>query len=126
MIVSFVSIADENNKIEFTAKAEVRLDEIIFEDKSMSNTMISIKHENSSIILKRFGATNMLMEYRLGCLTSGYYRNNEGIDFEFEIYTRYLKVGNDKYSVSYDMIVENEIVSKISFELNFLENQQIM
>ncbi len=121
MIVSFISIDEDDNKIEYTSSADVINDKIIFMDKSTTNTNIMIYKKNDSLYLKRYGLIDMTMEYKLGNKTLGYYKNQDGIEFEFQTYTNYLEIKDDKYIVDYEMIVENDVVSKITFVLEILE-----
>lgn len=121
MIVSFISIDEEDNKIEYTSHADIDDNKIIFKDKSTNDTNIMVYQINDSLFLKRYGMIDMLMEYKLDCNTIGYYKNQDGIEFEFILHTNYLEIKDNKYIVDYEMIVGNDIVSKITFVLEILE-----
>ncbi len=121
MIVSFISIDEDNNKIEYTSHANIDNNKIIFKDKSTNDTNIMIYQESDSLYLKRYGMVDMIMEYKLGYKTKGYYKNQDGIEFEFQIFTKYLEINADKCIVDYQMIVENDVVSKTSVILEILE-----
>ena len=122
MVVSFRSLDSENNKIEYISEAEQVEDYIEFEDKSCFDTKIRLKIENGIAEFIRFGFISMSIKFQLNKITPGAYVNAEGLDFEFEIYTTELQIEKDKFSVRYNMIMDNNVISKHFIQIAFFKN----
>ena len=87
MKVSFISIDDEKNKINFTSDV-LYIDNIYrFNDGSTQNTTIELEIIGECVRLTRTGDINMYMLFDLNNITCGSYENNEGLEFDFEIKT---------------------------------------
>ena len=88
MKVSFLSIDDENNKINFSTEVTKVDNKYIFIDKTTPNTTIEIEVLGECIRLVRTGDTTMYMLYDLKNITSGSYENKEGLEFFLKGYEK--------------------------------------
>lgn len=122
MVVSFRSLDSENNKIEYIAEAKQVEDYIEFEDKSCFDTKIRLKVGNGIAEFTRVGFISMSIKFQLNETTPGAYVNAEGLDFEFEIFTTELQMDKDKLSVRYNMIMDNNVISKHFIQISFFKN----
>ncbi|MCM1130602.1 MAG: DUF1934 domain-containing protein [Roseburia sp.] len=117
MVVSFLSFDNEMNKTSFQSKAMQKGNEILFEDKSSIDTKIKITILENSLILERFGFIEMILHFCLDEYTRGTYRNKDGLEFDFEIYTKSLAIEKNKLKVSYDMLKDKEIINTFTFQV---------
>ena len=119
MKVSFISIDDENNKINFSTEV-TKVDNIYrFIDKTTNNTTIEIEVLGNSVRLTRIGDITMYMLYDINNITSGSYENVEGLEFNFEIKTTKLEVQNNKIRIDYSMIMDKQVMSSHKLSLLF-------
>lgn len=107
MKVTFLSLDDDNNKVYFTSDYSKVDDQIVFLDKSTPNTEIHLKIKDEEVILERIGSVNMQMIFNLKHLTKGFYNNDMGLDFNFQIKCHKLLCRNKKVNVEYDLILED-------------------
>lgn len=119
MKVSFISIDEEKNKVNFSAEVE-KVDNIYkFKDGSCENTFIELEVLGQCIRLTRTGDINMYMLFDLNNITSGSYENNEGLEFDFEVKTTKIEVSKSKIRIDYSMIMEKETLSSHKLSLLF-------
>lgn len=122
MYISFQSVDSENHKIEYLSEATLLENWIEFEDKSCVETKILLRIDNGQVELKREGFINMSIKFHLYEVTCGAYVNTDGLDFEFEIYTSELQIEEGKLMIKYDMIMDDEVISRHFIQLAFIEN----
>ncbi|MDE7385054.1 MAG: DUF1934 domain-containing protein [Anaeroplasmataceae bacterium] len=122
MFVSFLSFDQDKNKTSFQSEAKQNDNEIIFEDKSCPNTNIKISFLKNSFILERFGSTEMFMQFCLDKPTKGTYKNAYGLEFEFMVQTKTLTMDKNKVKVCYDMVMDQEVISTLTFQVVLFEN----
>ncbi len=117
MQVTFSSIDDQLNKIEFTSNLEQLEHHYWFEDKSMPNTMIHLWIEGNCIFLKRTGQTLMNMVFDPTEETLADYKSNIGLSFEFIIHCTKLSISSKQIIIHYEMKQDDDFISKhqISF-----------
>ncbi|MBD5390831.1 DUF1934 domain-containing protein [bacterium] len=120
MIVSFLSF-NENIKTAFQAEADQRKNTISFEDKSCPNTEIRISWFETSILLERFGQVEMNMLFSLEQPTKGFYKNQEGVEFEYTIHTDSLFISKNRIKVSYTLYLENQEITKTTFQVSLFQ-----
>lgn len=111
MIVTFHSLDNDNNKIYFKSEAQIIDDYIVFDDKSIENTKIYLKYNSSSVIFKRVGNTNMSIEYIQDKITTGTYKNELGLEFNFSVDTTSFSIEKDKIIIEYNMYIEKDYIS---------------
>ncbi|MDE6660419.1 MAG: DUF1934 family protein [Anaeroplasmataceae bacterium] len=122
MLVSFLSIDNQKNKTSFQAEA-VQKDNIIeFEDKSAANTHIKITILEDSFLLERIGFIEMQLYFCLDKPTQGKYKNKDGLEFDFDIHTKSLIIEKSKLKVSYDMVMDEDILSSHTFQVVLFQN----
>ena len=119
MKVSFISIDDEKNKINFTTDVIYIDNKYTFTDKTTENTVIEIEVLGECIRLTRTGDVSMYMLYDLNNITSGSYENKEGLEFSFEIQTTKLEIQNSKIRIDYSMIMDKQVMSSHKLSLLF-------
>ena len=119
MKVSFISIDDENNRINFSTDVQVDGNKYSFIDKTTSNTNIEIEVIGENVRLTRTGDVTMYMLYDIKNITSGSYENNEGLEFNFEIKTTKLEVSKSRIRIDYSMLMEKEVLSSHKLSLLF-------
>ena len=122
MVVSFLSFDNEKNKISFQAEAKQTEHTLEFEDKSTSNTQMRITVHKNSLIVERIGSINMYLHFCLDKSTLGTYKNQEGLEFSFEVHTKTLTIEKNKFKVSYDMVMEEDILSSHTFQVVLFQN----
>lgn len=109
MKVSFLSIDNEKNRNFFTSEAVESNGELAFIDGTTKDTTIHLIKINSDLKLIRDGSVKMEMLFSLNNKTKGYYHNEMGLEFEFDVYCKELVVEKNKYVINYDMIMDNVI-----------------
>ena len=119
MKVSFISIDDENNKINFSTDVTLLDNKYTFIDKTTPNTNIEIEVLGECVRLTRTGDTTMYMLYDLKNITSGSYENVEGLEFSFEIKTTKLEIQKTKIRIDYSMIMDKQVLSSHKLSLLF-------
>ena len=111
MMLTFHSIDDENNKIIFKSEYKKNNNIIIFEDKSVENTMIFLTINEDNIIFERKGNINMKLILHKNIKTQGYYQNELGLDFKFNIITSKLEYNKNKINIGYSMYLDEDLIS---------------
>lgn len=111
MILTFHSVDSNDNKIIYKTEYKKENNVIIFKDKSMENTEIHLIVDNDSIIFQRIGDNEMNLMLMYNQKTTGYYKNNMGLEFEFEAYTISLTITTKKISIEYTMFLEDNPIS---------------
>lgn len=106
MIVSFFSIDDELNKVTFKSEAKIINNSIIFEDKSVKNTIINLEVYDDKISIDRSGDINTYMEFRLNEYFDTFYKSKEGLEFNFKIFCNLLEIKQKRIDIEYDMILD--------------------
>lgn len=112
MIVNFKSIDKDNNIIEFETEYNYENNVYSFIDKSCENTMIYVSFDSNSLSFIRKGDTVMNLDLIYNQKSSGYYKNNLGLKFEFDTYTKDLSINFNKIYVSYSLFIENELINE--------------
>ena len=119
MKVSFISIDDEKNKINFSTEV-IKIDnKYTFDDKTTKNTKIEIEVLGKCVRLIRTGDITMYMLYDLENITSGSYENSEGLEFNFEIKTTKIEIEKSKIRIDYSMIMDKQVLSSHKLSLLF-------
>lgn len=116
MQVTFSSMDDQMNRVQFSSNLEQLDNHYWFEDKSIPNTMIHLWIEENLIHLKRTGQTVMDMLFDPTEETLGSYQNDLGLAFEFIIHCTNLTISSKQIIIHYEM-KQDEFISKhkISF-----------
>lgn len=122
MIVSFLSF-NENTKIAFQTDAEKIENRILFEDKSYPNTKIRLSLFGKTVLLERFGQVNMNMLFCLEEDTKGFYKNQEGVEFEYRIHTNSLMIAENRIKVSYVLYLDEEEITRTTFQVSLFKKK---
>ena len=107
MIVSFFSVDEELNKISFKSDAKRINNSIIFEDKSVKDTIINLEIYDDKIIIDRSGYVNTYFEFRLNETFNTKYKSGDGLEFEFKIFCNLLEIKQNRIDIEYDMILDD-------------------
>lgn len=118
MLVQFEMITDEMN-INFKAFGKRNDNVIIFPDRSVPNTIISLEFWDSEVEIRRSGSVNMLQKFRLNEKCDGYYKNDNGLDFIIASYTTKMIVRENEIYLEYDYYLENEKQSSNKLKIIF-------
>ena len=122
MLVSFLSFDKDKNKTSFQSEAKQEGNMILFEDKTAPDTQIRISVLEDSILLERLGSIEMFIKLCLDKPTKGTYKNKDGLEFEFLIQTNALTIQKNKIKASYDMVMDQEVISTLTFQVILFEN----
>lgn len=104
MVVSFLSIDQENHKIAYQSEATVYHNTYTFLDKSLKDTSIELTKTTDFVTLRRFGYCTMDMQFCLNKITHGVYNNKDGLEFSFSIRTTELKIENSRIRIALSLI----------------------
>lgn len=121
MIVSFLSFDQENHKIAFQSDVEYNNNQYCFVDKSMEETILTLSRQENGLFLERSGSCTMKMQFILNETTKGYYRNKEGLEFDFTIQTTNLIIEKNKIRLTYHMFLDGQEVTQQRIQLSFFE-----
>lgn len=122
MIVSFLSLDEEKNKTFFQSEATKHNNEIVFEDKSSPNTTIKLTFSRDMLILERFGFIETRIHFCMDKLTQGFYKSQDGLEFQFTVHTLQLCIEEMKFKAKYEMWMEEEKLSTHTFQVSLYEN----
>ena len=115
MKISFKSIDDEGNEIEFRSDAVYDNDYLVFNDNEYEDTTIYVKANNQRIELLRKGQINMSLIFNLNDKGLLKYENN-GLYFILTVKGKNINVNNEIISFEYDLYDDT----------NFVGNHKIM
>lgn len=107
MKVAFLSLDEEKNKIYFETECFKKENRIYFTDKSTPNTQIEIELQEDAILFKRTGETSMEMILKEEERTAGYFRNDTGLAFEFQVECHKMLKTDKRIVLYYDLILDN-------------------
>ena len=111
MIAHFKSIDRDGNVTKFDSICEYENGIYKFKDLATEGTMIYISIDATTITITRKGNTNMELFLVRGEKTSGYYKNDLGLEFEFSAITTDLSINSDRIYASYSLFVEEDMVN---------------
>lgn len=123
MVVSFLSIDQENHKIAYQSEATVYHNTYTFLDKSLKDTSIELTKTTDFVTLRRFGYCTMDMQFCLNKITHGVYNNKDGLEFSFSIRTTELKIENSRIRIAYTMSIEGDEVSQQRIQFSFFKSK---
>lgn len=112
MIAHFKSVDKEGNITKFDSKCEYENGIYKFLDLATENTTIYVSIDASTVTIIRKGDTNMELFLTYGGKTTGYYKNNLGLEFNFSIETNDLSINSDRIYASYSLFVENDLINQ--------------
>lgn len=116
MQVTFSSIDDQLNRVQFSSEVKLVDHHYCFEDKSSANTMIHLWIETHCIHLKRTGQVVMDMLFDPEKETLGTYQNEMGLELEFVIRCIKLSISPKQIMIQYEMKQDSFLSKhKISF-----------
>ena len=120
MKVTFLSLDDEKNKVFFESEASKQGNEIIFIDKTSTNTTIEMTVNEDEVKMVRKGTVNSTMVFSITKKTKGNYNNEMGLEFDFDIHCTRLEVSKNKILIHYTLILDEFMKTnhKISLLLN--------
>lgn len=111
MRISFHSTTgDEKTFYEIEATYENNILE--FNDSSVENTTIRFEIYDNKIIMNRIGDVTMNMVFEKDKTTDGYYQNKMGLEFKFKVLCTNLFISNKKFSIDYQMIIDEEYTNE--------------
>lgn len=111
MKVFFYSVDDEENKVSFHSEGAYRDNVLSFEDKTLKNTKINIYIDSNRLIFQREGSVEMKLELIEGQAMPSFYRNDMGLEFEFQAFCHKLDISNNKIDIEYEMILDHNSLS---------------
>ena len=112
MIAHFKSVDKEGNVTKFDSQCEYKDGTYIFKDLATENTTIYVSIDASTVTILRKGDTNMELFLVYKEKTTGYYKNNLGLEWNFYAKTDDLSINRDRIYASYSLFVENDIVNQ--------------
>ncbi len=118
MKVHFYSKALDH-ELDFYSNAIKENDFIKFKDESLVNTEISLKKENESLVFKRTGDTFMDVIFKKGQKNIGKYKSTNGLEFDFEVDTKYLYFEDEKIEFAYYLYIDGELNNIVKIIVSF-------
>lgn len=119
MELVFYSLDNDNNKVFFRTDYEKKDNRIIFQDKSIENTMIYLTINGNSLLFERKGNTSMIMSLEEGKNTSGHYESSTGLFFDFVTKTKILSIIDNQIKIEYSLYVQEEEMSSHKIWITF-------
>lgn len=111
MQVFFYSLDNQNNKVSFNTAYKREDNKIIFEDKSIENTVIYLYIYKDKLILERKGSVEMKISFIKNKSIPSYYKNQLGLEFNFIAKCHKLTITENRIDIEYDMILDNDLIS---------------
>lgn len=109
-------------EVDFISEAEIiEGNAFDFKDESIENTRIVMipYEEERTLRFRRYGDTFMDIVYSMGGVTRGYYKNNMGLEFEFDANTLYVDIKKDKIEVEYELYINGELNNHTNLIVEF-------
>ncbi len=110
MLIFFYSKDKEHNKVSFQTEGHYEENILVFQDKSVSNTKIYLDIKPDRLLFKRKGDVDMILDLVKDKKTTGYYKNELGLEFNFDCVCKELSIKNNRIDMSYTMFLDNEII----------------
>lgn len=108
MDITFISKSTDG-VIEFTSELEIKDGVLVFEDKSIENTIVVVEVINDKmILLERFGDTNMSFNMILDKKVPAKYNNKMGLVLDISIFTKEINIKKEQIYMKYDYFIEEE------------------
>jgi uncharacterized beta-barrel protein YwiB (DUF1934 family) len=117
MQIHFISYQEGLKTLSFKSEYEIIDGKYHFIDKTQENTRIILDINNDSIIIKRIGNVNSIMEFKKNLKTISKYKNNLGLEFDFLIDTKAINLYKNGYEILYDYYVENDFIGSVKLIL---------
>ena len=118
MLVQFEMITKDMN-INYKVFGKRDGNVLVFPDKSVPNTLITLEFWETEIEIKRSGSVDMLQKFRLNEKCDGYYKNDNGIDLKIASFTKKMDVMENQIYLEYDYYLENEWQSSNKLKIIF-------
>lgn len=119
MQVTFTSVDDQMNRVQFSTPVEQLTNGYQFKDESMDQTMLTVLIEEDCIHFIRTGQVDMTIVFDRMTTTIGSYKNTEGLEFQFLIHCKRLLISSKQIIIHYDMILDEKTKSKHKISLHF-------
>lgn len=110
MLIQFL-LENRDGKTEYKVFGNKIENKIIFKDKSMPNTTMTIILNERSISIERTGTVQMKQDFILNKKTKGYYKSADGIEIDIYSKAKILQIFDDEIYVLYDYFVEEDMLS---------------
>lgn len=122
MKVTFLSMDEDENKVFFESDASFCEDEIVFADKSLTDTTLYLRFEPDRLNLRREGQVFMRLSFRQHHKTDGFYRDSFGLEIPLTVLCTFLKVEAKKTIVHYELWWDEQMKTKHKILLLFEES----
>lgn len=105
MKAHFYSIS-KNSNVKYIS--DLKIDNNTYSFKDSDNTFINLSIlNNNHIIINRFGSISMDMVFKTLEKTKSFYKNDMGLEFDLEIFTKDISISKDKIVIEYDLYLDN-------------------
>ena len=121
MKVTFLSIDDQKNKVYFESEASKKDGEFIFLDKTSIDTTIELSILTDEVKFVRTGKINSVMKFKENKITKGYYQNDMGLEFDFDIHCPKLSIEEKRIVIFYTLILDEYMKTNHKISLLFNE-----
>lgn len=113
MELVFYSLDKDSNKVFFRTNYIKKDNIIIFQDKSIENTMICLTINSDSLVFERKGNTSMTMILKENIRTPFHYESSTGLFFDLEVKTNKLSIKDNKLEIEYSLFDLSEEIQNV-------------
>lgn len=118
MLINFEMIS-ENVNINYKVFGRRDGNLLIFPDKSVPNTTMTVCIKEDEIIIGRTGSVFMKQSFVLGKQMIGIYKNDMGLEFEIRSFTTELTVEENKIEIFYEHYLDDKWQSSNKLKIIF-------
>lgn len=119
MQVTFTSVDDQMNRVQFHSPVEQLAQGYRFKDGSMEETMLTVLIEQDRLHFIRTGQAQMDIIFDRMTTTVGSYKNQDGLEFQFLVVCKRLYISLKQIIIHYEMILDEQTKSKHKISLLF-------
>lgn len=111
MNLTFYSVDSNDEKVVYNTPFVRDENQIIFLDKSVSNTTIYLTILENSLLFERKGDIEMSLPLEMGKKTHCHYKNELGLEFDFLVLTNELLISSKRIEMEYSLFLEGDTIS---------------
>ena len=118
MLVTFEMIS-ENMNINYKVFGKKEGNVLTFPDKSYPNTIMTVIIGEDYLDVIRNGKVEMKQRFRCSFKEVGYYKNDQGLEFEIASFTTEMNVTSNQIEVFYENYIEDKWQSSNKLKIIF-------
>ena len=118
MLITFEMIS-ENVNINFKVFGRRENNTLIFPDKSVPHTTMSVTFDKDLVEVIRTGSVDMKQVFQVGKQLPGHYKNDMGLEFEIASFATEMIVEENSITIFYEHYLENKLQSSNKLKILF-------